>query len=177
MTRQQAIAALADFAGPLGPFESLEELLKRKEEWIVTSGRELADALLDILIHPLDDNELRSATRENFEGELSEVLQLLGKRDPLPFLQTIGPYLTNPHARPTIIEVVGALGAQEGIDWLEPLLSDERLTSDELIRLACALGEIGGDRARALLEHMRHSYPGETEALQREIDVALQSSC
>src|SRR5262249_30790576 len=156
-----------------GPFQSLEEQLSRKEEWIATSGRELADALLDVLLHPPDDNELRSATRENFVGELSEVLVLLGKRSPLHFLQTIGPYLANSHARPTIIEVVGALGAPEGLDWLEPLLDDADLTNDELLRLAGAIGEIGGDRARTLLERMRHhSYPGETGVLQHEIDVA-----
>ena len=50
------------------------------------------------------------------------------------------------------------------------------LTEDELIRLACALGEIRGLEARILLERMQSSVSCEMKGVHREIDIAFQQS-
>jgi hypothetical protein len=175
MTREEVIEKLVQFASPLGPFESLDARLRYKEEWITSSGADLVDMLLDLLTHPPALTDIRPATSEGFEFENSQLLALLGHHDPVGLLEKIGPLLTNNQARPTAIEVIGALQAQEGIRWLVPLVGNVNLTEDELIRLAAALGEIAGPDARLLLEQMRSLTSVEMVDVLREIDIALQS--
>jgi hypothetical protein len=177
MTREQTIAALANWAGSLGPFESLDEQLVRRDAWIAAAGPALIDTLLDILAQPPNEDEVRPATQENLAIELSDVLALVALRDPLVALQKLGPYLANAQARPTIIEVIGSLGLPQGISLLKPLVYDKALTEDVLVRVAGALGEIGGDQACSILREMRHSHSHNMVMLQREIDIALQSAC
>lgn len=175
ITRQQMIAILVDFAGPLGPFESLDERLDRRDQWVTTADNTVIDALLNVLVYPPDESEIYPVTREGFELHLSELLVLLGRHDSSYTLEKIGPYLSNELARPTVIEVIGGLGSQQGISWIKPLLNEENLTEDELVRLACALGEIGGAEAHRLLKQMRASSSTEMKDLHREINIALQS--
>jgi hypothetical protein len=175
MTRKEVIKKVAQLSGPLGPFESLDERTRQRNEWAAAGEDEVIDLLSDILVNPPDAAQFRQATSEDFELELSELLILLGQHDPTQLIQKIGPLLTNGRARPTIIGVIGALGVEDGIRWLTPLVESAQLTGDELVRLAGALGEIGGPAARLLLEQMRASTPaGMTDVLQ-EINIALQS--
>ena len=174
MAISELIPQLVGFSGPLGPLESLEERIRRREEWIAATESDIVGLLLEILIHPPNVAELRPATRDDFEQEITEVLTLLGQRDTSSFLQRVGPLLVNDQARSTLIEVTGALRRQEGIYWLRTLLDSVELTEDELIRLASALGEIGGLEARMLLERMRLSVSSEMKGVHREIDIALQ---
>jgi hypothetical protein len=176
MTRQQIISDVSYFASPLGPFNSLDVLLGRRDAWVASMDNQALDGLLDVLVHPPSEAEIGRVTLEDFEGEVSEILSLLGQRDPLHLLEKVGPFLQDWQARPTIIEVIGSLRRQEGIRWLTPLFQVGDMTNDELIRLAGALGEIGGADARSLLEKMRISHPNAPSDLQREIDVALQSA-
>lgn len=173
MTIDELIQQLVGFSGPLGPLESLEERIRRRDKWVAAMENDIVDLLLEVLIHPPDVAELRPATREDFEIEITEVLTLLGQRDPYSFLHRVGPLLVNDQARSTLIEVIGALQQHEGIYWLRPLL-DVELNEEELIRLACALGEIRGLEARMLLERMRSSVSSEMKGVHREIDIALQ---
>ncbi|MDF0668204.1 MAG: hypothetical protein P0119_19335 [Nitrospira sp.] len=174
MTRGEVIKQLAGFSGPLGPLESLEERIRRRDKWLAVTDSDIAGLLLEVLMHPPDVAELLPATRDDFELEISEVLTLLGQRDPSSFLERVGPLLVNDRARPTLIEVIGALRRQEGIYWLRTLLNSAELTEDEHIRLACALGEIKGLEARMLLERIRLSISSEMKSVRREIDIALQ---
>jgi hypothetical protein len=174
MTISELIQRLVDFSGPLGPLESLEERIRRRNEWVAGTDSDIVELLLEVLIQPTGVAELRPATRDDFELEITEVLTLLGQRDTSNFLQRVGPLLVNDQARPILIEVIGALQGQEGIYWLKTLLDSVELTEDELIRLACALGEIGGLETRMLLERMRLSVSSEMKRGHREIDIALQ---
>jgi len=176
MTRGELINQLAGFSGPLGPLESLEERIRRRDEWVAATESDIVGLLLEVLMHPPDVAELLPATRGDFELEISEVLTLLGQRDPSSFLERVGPLLVNDQARSTLIEVIGALQRQEGIYWLRTLLDSVELTEDGLIRLACALGEIKGLEARVLLERMRSSISSEMKSVHREIDIALQGT-
>lgn len=176
MTIGELIQQLVGFSGPLGPLESLEERIRRRDNWVAAMESDIVELLLEVLIHPPDIAELRPATREDFEIEITEILTLLGQRDPYGFLQRVGPLLMNDQARSTLIEVTGALRRHEGIYWLRTLLDSVELKEDELIRLACALGEIRGLEARMLLERMRSSVSSEMNGVHREIDIALQQT-
>jgi len=172
--RQKAIAILKDFAGPLGPFESLDEQIERREVWASTADNQVIDAFLDILVHPPDQNEICPITQDSLEAELSELLVLIGQHNPSDVLEKIAPYLANEQARPTVIEVIGGLRLEAGISWLKPLIENKNLTEDELIRLACALGEIGGKEALDLLQQLRASSSEIMTDLQKEIDIAIE---
>lgn len=176
MTIGELIQQLAGFAGPLGPLESFEERIRRRDEWVAATESDIVGLLLEVLIHPPPVAEIRPATRDDFESEITEVLTLLGQREPSSFLQRVGPLLVNDQARSTLIEATGALRRQEGIYWLKTVLDSVELTEDELIRLACALGEIRGLEARMLLERMRSSVSSEMKGVHREIDIALQGT-
>lgn len=174
MSIYELIQQLAGFSGPLGPLESIEARAKRRDEWVATMEMDIVELLLEILMHPPDVAELRPATREDFESEITDVLIILGQRNPLGFLKRAGTLLVNDQARPILIEVIGALRRQEGVYWLRTLFDSAGLTEDELIRLACALGEIRGLEASMLLERMRSSISSEMKGVHREIDIALQ---
>lgn len=176
MTIGELIQQLVGFSGPLGPLESLEERIRRRDEWLAETEGDIVGLLLEVLIHPPDVAEIRPATRDDFELEITEVLTILGQRDPSSFLERVGPLLVNDQARSPLIEVTGALRRQEGIYWLRNLLDSVELTEDELIRLACALGEIRGLEARMLLERMQSSVSSEMKGVHREIDIAFQQS-
>jgi hypothetical protein len=175
MTRSQLIRKLADFAGPLGPFETLEARAELRNQWLITADETLLDTLLDILVHPPDLKEFRPATGEDIDVELTEIFVLLGRHNPLELLRRVGPLLKNKKARSTIIEVIGAMKQQEGITWIKPLLDEKSLNEDELVRLAGAFGEIGGPEARLLLKQMRSSTSPKLTDVMEEIDIALQA--
>jgi hypothetical protein len=173
MERERLIATLADFAGPLGPFQTCEELERRRQVWLDQLDDRETETLLSLLTDPPRPAEYRPASWEEFELDVTDSLIALGQRDPLQFMKLLGPLLENGRARPAIIEVIGALGLHEGIYWLKPLVSNPQLTTDELVRLACSLGEIGGPEARSLLKQMRALPGAANPELQREIEIAL----
>jgi hypothetical protein len=173
-TRTDVIAKLVRLSGPVGPFRSFEALLREKDEWLAAAEPSLVGTLLDILLDPPSDVELASARREDFDGELGEALAHVGARDPIEFLARVRPHLDAESARPTLIEAIGALGRPEGTEALAPLVDDPRLSGDERVRLAGALGEIGTPEARRLLNELRARYAGAAPELDREIEVALQ---
>jgi hypothetical protein len=174
MTIDELIQQLASLSGPLGPLESLEGRIKRRDELVAAMESDIVGLLLEVLMHPPDVAALRPATRGDFELEIADVLTLIGQRDPSEFLKRVGPLLVNDQARPILIEVTGALRRQEGVYWLRTLFDSVQLTEDELIRLACALGEIRGIEASTLLERIRSSVSSEMTGVHREIDIALQ---
>lgn len=178
MVREEVIGKLAQLAGPLGPFETPETRQQEQETWfnhLQIALPELIEHLLDALIHPPEAMEIHPAGHEDFEFELSGLLTLLGQRDPGAMLERIGPLLANKEARPAVIEIIGGLQTEEGIRWLAPFVYATQLTEDELIRLACALGEIGGASAKLLLEQMQQSVPAEMTDVFDEIDIALHA--
>lgn len=102
-------------------------------------------------------------------------VEIAAQRDPRRTVATLGPWLGDRNARPILVEAIGAIGADDGLRWLAPLVGDPSLSEDEAIRLACALGEIGGDEGRALLEDLRESTPDAWQAVKAEIDLACEA--
>ncbi|MFT3771448.1 MAG: hypothetical protein QM820_39035 [Minicystis sp.] len=142
---------------------------------MAAADRSLIDAALDVILHPPEHAELTPATREDVEIELRQMIELFAAPDPEPVVEALGPWLKDRRARPILVETIGALGALEGLRWLAPLVGDASLEEDEAVRLACALGEIGGPEAESLLERMSASPQAEWPSVRREIDIALGS--
>jgi hypothetical protein len=172
-TRRELIQVLADFAGPLGPFRALEEMEERRSAWL--DGLRASDlpALLDLLRSPPAPAEYSPATADDFELELTDAVTAAAAGDPEPSLALMTPLIQDDRARGAVIDVIGGLQLARGLELLAPLVIDARLTSDERVRLACALGDIGGDDARALLRALQTRSDGESDVLA-EIDIALQ---
>jgi hypothetical protein len=55
-------------------------------------------------------------------------------------------------------------------------MQGRRLGEDDLVRLAGALGEIGGDEACRLLAQLRQAVTPAQRELRREIDIAVQAA-
>jgi hypothetical protein len=174
MARREVLSTVLDFLGPLGPFESADERTSREESWARAAGPSTVNDLLDLVIHPPQPSELERAAPAEFEYALSRFLSLIGARNTADFLGRIGPLIGVPAARPTLIEVIGALGAQEGFAWIAPLVEASELSEEEEIRLAGAIAEIGGPQARTLLEQLRARTPSAHRRAMEEIDIASQ---
>jgi hypothetical protein len=173
--RQGTLDSMLGFLGPLGPFGDAEKRDRRLEIWAKDFGLGVLDDLLDLAVHPPSASSLGRIMPDEFEYTLSRVLSLIGAQDSVAFLQRAAPLIRLSAARPTIIEVIGAIGAQEGLPWLIPLVEASGLSEDEETRLACAIGEIGGPQAGALLERLRaRTPPGHRRTLE-EIEIASES--
>lgn len=170
-TREELVDRLADCAGPLGPFRTPEQRQSDCDAWHARLLVEDLPALLDIAAVPPPESAYRPATWDEFELELIDAMAACGKRSPGQALDAVGAFLANPRARPTAITVIGVLGLAESLPLLATLIPHS-LTVDELVRLACALGDIGTDPARGLLEQLV-SLPGADNAdVQSEMAIA-----
>jgi hypothetical protein len=149
---------------------------RREEIWAADIGAGAVEQILDLIIRPPLPAELRGITPEDFEYELSRILTMIGARSPTTLLARIGPLLSQTIARGTIIEVIGSLGIEEGLGWLKPLIDDCSLTEDDAIRLACALGEIGGSAASALLNRFEAATGQERTRVLDEIGIAREAA-
>lgn len=172
--RAALIADLTDFAGPLGPFERAEDKERRREKWLAGLDAGAIDPLLGILTERPTPRESGNVPWEDLEWTLVAALAAAGSHDPHGFLERIGPLLASEPARPALLDVFGELGLQDGIRWLAPLIESTPLTPDELVRLACSLGEIGGTAARGLLERIRGLPGADAAEVRQEIETALR---
>jgi hypothetical protein len=177
MTRTETLNAILDFAGPLGPFQEPDDLDRREEAWAASADAPTLEQVLDLVVHPPSRGELGTMAPEVFEFELSRILTMIGSRSPSSFLARVSPLLADTRARPTIIEVIGSLGVEEGLSCLGPLIEDEErgLAPEDATRLACALGEIGGARSLTLLDRLEATTPAERRRVLDEIAVAREA--
>lgn len=175
MARADTLRALLLMLGPMAPFESLHEREARDSNWISTVDASAADDLVDLALHPPAPSELGRVSAIEFEGHLADVLARVGARDPKYWLPRLGQLLDTRIARPTAIEAIGAIGASQGLTWFRPLVDKTDLSDDESTRLACALGEIGGDEAERLLERLRDRTSPNSGRVLEEIQIALDA--
>jgi hypothetical protein len=172
ISRTQAIDAMAKFAGPLGPFVSPEQREHDRDLWHAQLTSTDLPQLLDIAVAPPPASAYAPATWDQFELELIDSLAAAAKGNELRAQDAFAPLLANSQARPTLITVLGMLGAEESVAALDSLIP-QHLTLDELIRMACALGDISAPAARGVLERLRSLPEAADLQLQSEIDIAL----
>ena len=175
MTREAALAAIAHLEAPLGPLCTPEEAEADEHAWAEAQDEGMLDALLDLAAHPPSPAERGALDPEQFEYGLSRVLTLLGLRRPGGLRARAAALLDRPPARATLIEVIGAMRDPAGASLLAPLADEPDLSEEEAVRLACALGEIGGEAAAASLRRLE-SHPGSAAPrAAREIEIAWES--
>jgi hypothetical protein len=175
MSKDDVLAVLADFAGPLGPLQSPEERDARKQQWMDTVEMSAVDQLLAVLLRSCRPRELERLDKDDVEFELTELLIGVGRRDDDATLIRVAPLLDIAQARPVLIDVIGGLRSQAGLPLLERVMREPDLSEDETVRLACALGEVGGGRARELLTVLQQRFTDLPAAVAQEIDIALQA--
>lgn len=168
-TRAEIIEMLCQFAGPLGPFLSMEERAAQRSAWHASLPPESLSTLLDIAQDPPPPLAIPASSRDFFEFELMSALEAVGRRNPATFAQRSTSLMSNPQARPVLIDTLGGLGTP-ALASIEALLSIPNLTDDELTRTAGALAEIGGAEAVMLLERMRNSFGHGRPAVVEQID-------
>lgn len=172
MHRDEVIATLVGLAAPLGPFTTHDERLEQQDRWVDEGGAALLEALVDLIAAPPPAERLGDASPEDWSILLVEVAGTLGNRHPDLALERLLPLLDDQRARATAIDVLGGVGDMRAVPELQRLVRSRRLDTDELMHIAGALGEIGGEAACDALRLLRESA-AEGE-LRQEIDVALE---
>jgi HEAT repeat protein len=175
--RDQIIAMLDVLAGPIGPQTSLDERLERQDRWVDEGGVDLLEALLEVVASPPPEAQLQHTSIDDWNTLLIEVAGVLGKRYSEVALQRFLPLLDDDHARTAAIDIVGSVGDARAVPRLGQLMQDRRLGDDDLVRVAGALGELGGDEACRLLAQLRQAVTPAQQELRREIDIAVQVAC
>lgn len=176
ISRDDAIAALDRFAGPLGPMTSPEERLDEQARWVASGGAELLEILVGLVASPPADDRLRHAGVDDWTHVLVEAAGALGHRHPEVALPRLLPVLDDARARGTAIAILGGVGDARAVAPIGQLIRAGALGSDDLVRAACALGEIGGTEACQLLAQLQQSLaPGQGE-LRQEIEIAVQAA-
>ncbi len=175
MTEEQALRALASLGEPLGPLRTPADAEGSDRAWAAAAGSDAIDAFLDLLARP--PSRLAGRSPDSFEYEVSRGLTLLGSIHPQALLDCASERLGDPRLRPTLIEVLGTLPHERSLALLARLAEPgQDLSEEEAVRLACALGEIGGRRARRLLETLRGHPAGSRPRVIAEIEVAISCS-
>lgn len=173
MNRDEVIEALASFAGPLGPMTTLEERLERQDRWVDQAGPELLAALAGIVDSP---PQPLPASSDDWEVLVVEIASKAGAAHPDEALAQFLPLLQRPGARAIVVDALGGVADARAVSALGELLARADLTEDDRIRIAGALGDIGGDEACRLLRGMKAAAAPEEDELHQEIDIALSSA-
>jgi HEAT repeat protein len=174
MHRDEVIETLAGLAAPLGPFTTHDERLQRQDRWVDAGGVELLEALVDLIASPPAEDRLGATNVEDWTSVLVEVAGTLGARHPDVALRHLLPLLDHERSRGAAIDVLGAAGDARAVPELERLVRGGQLGTDDLVHVAGALGEIGGEHACRLLEQMRAAVPPDQDELLEEIEIALE---
>ncbi|MBC7974962.1 MAG: hypothetical protein H7138_08245 [Myxococcales bacterium] len=166
-----------DLLGPLGP---MGDPAQREQEEVAWATRAAGDtsaiaALIDLVRNPVTADERGRVSNEALQAQLVHILALVGVRAPETVLERVGLLTNEKGARPTAIEVLGAIGDPAGLRWLAPLVDARDLSEDEAAWLASALGDIEDPEAKPLLERLRSQTLPERAAVLREIQIALDS--
>jgi hypothetical protein len=174
--RNEIIETLDTLAGPLGPQTSLDERLERQDRWVNEGGVDLLEALLGVVALPPSEEQLQYSSLDDWNTLLVEVTGALGKRYPDVALRRLLALLDDDHARAAAVDILGSIGDARAVPRLGQLMQGRRLGEDDLVHLAGALGEIGGDEACRLLAQLREAATPAQQDLQREIDIAVQAA-
>lgn len=165
-TADSLLAALTRLTGPLGPFTTPAQ--RRADEKRLLAGLDAGalDDLLDLAERPPGHD------RPDLEPLLREAVAAAGRHAPRRAIERVVPMLDDSTLRPFAVDVLGSLGHGDAVAFLDHLVRRTALTDDELERVACSLGEIGGPQAVVVLTRLR--TPAAPASVTREIDIALQ---
>lgn len=167
------VKQLIELAGPLGPFGTgvhTDSLLR-----VLKAGKPLEAA--ERILYAVGTNPTLppNILKRDFEFAVSEVLSELSEQDSVRRRLENG--LWDVNLRLVVIDALAMLANSASGAALAALasteLSDSFLKEDELIRLASALGSVGGSEARVAVEALlAHPF---SEAVLRELEIAREA--
>jgi DNA-binding transcriptional ArsR family regulator len=174
MTRQDAINALLFMLRPLGPEGDPTQREEEEAAWAIRAADDAQTmcVLIDLARSPPHPNEHARVTEDAFQTQLSHVLALAGAHAPAIVLEQVGPLTDDAKSRAIAIEVIGAIGAPDGLRWLAPLVDSGDISDDEAEWLASSLGDIGTAEASGLLDQLASRAVGRHASVKREIEIA-----
>lgn len=176
MTREEIVARVRDLAGPLGPFQSLDEQQRRTDDWLRSMGDEAIDGLLGLIEAPPSADELRGTEDDVFTDVVGELLCRVAKLRPVESVPRLAALLANDRARQFAADSLGSSGSRQAQREIAGYLeAHPDLPPDEVLTLAEAVAEVGGPEAAALLGAMRDSLgtgPG-AQPVRNRIDEFL----
>jgi hypothetical protein len=174
MNRDALLAKLAELAGPLGPLVSVSERRDAQDRWADEGGLALLDTLTDLLLERPLAEVVPAADVDDVEILVVEILARISGRDPDRARSQLQRLLRVPSARGVAIDVLGASGGMPAVGLLASLRRETTLDAATQLRLAGALGEIGGDEACAELRALASTAATDDTELLQEIKIAQQ---
>jgi hypothetical protein len=174
MNRSEIISRLIELAGPLGPLGTEDA---REQVRSAVMGREPITAASAVLDAVAAQPELPSnVSREEFEFAAAELLAEVGEQPGVLDLFIRG--LEHSALRVVLLDAIALLAARAAAPALAALaraqVPDPSLSSRELVRLASALGCVGGAEALAVVEELR-AHRGWPPEVARELEIAYEA--
>lgn len=172
MTRRDHLACLIDeLSGPLGPMTSPAERAAEITLFLATVGPGDVEALTEVLFEVARNRDPGDLWADQRELLAQEALTSASGEAPLNTLAVMTDALRDLATRGTALDMIGALGLAAGVKSIVAVLGQQP-SEDDLIRAAAALGEIGGEAARAALATVAELMPG-SRPVQEEVLAAL----
>jgi hypothetical protein len=170
LTRDELIAIVADFAGPVGPLREPEDQERAFYARLAAATAEDLETLAGLIGSPGEvpgpDGD------ESWAHALEEALVTVGARHVALAMDRVTTRLVPGAAgRGIAIAVIGRLRAPASLAALRDLVDDASLTDPEIEELAGAVQQVGGPEAVAVLRTMQERF-GDRPA-RREIDMCL----
>jgi len=179
MTTQDLIDHLNRFIAPVTPFDTTDysdplAIDKLREQWFATVEKEDVCRSLAEIITAQKPSEWPD--REwMYYLEICQTGGLLRHSEHAYHLMNkIIPLLSDKNKRTLVIQVLGELGVEESVSYLEKLPINE-LSEEQLTDLAATVGMIGGQHSRGFLNTLKDNIYAQSPVVQREIAIALEN--
>lgn len=170
--RTDIVEALADLAGPLGPFTTPAQRRADVTAFLATIGASDVSALAGLLLDAARASDPADPWADQHALLLQEALTVAAEAaGPAAVLDTMTTALGDRVTRGAALDAIGALGVADGVPAILAVLEDTP-SEDDLVRAAAALGEIGGDPAETGLHRIRDHAP-DSAAVRTEVEAAL----
>jgi hypothetical protein len=158
MTRADVASRVRDLAGPLGPFQSLEDQLSATDDWLLSLGDGGVDELLDLITAPPSAGERGRADDDSFTAVVAELLCRLALLRPAASVPRLVPYLDSDRTRSFAADALGSSRSPVAQRELAAhLLAHPDLAPDQVLPLVEAVAEVGGPETAPALRAVRDS--------------------
>lgn len=175
MTPEQVLAAIIAVAAPGGPWGNEEQIARRRQDLLAGDPVIAANQLLTAVALGSSLPESVPVTWDDLNVEIADLLADLAADERVRGLLVQS--LDDAPIRVVVLDALALRADPGAAPALTRLAAEQRerpfLPEDELIRLASALGSVGGPEARA--EVLRLSARSWTPAVDRELMIARQA--
>jgi hypothetical protein len=174
MTREELLAQIWKEARPLGVFGSEEERALESQKWLENVQPEWIDLFVDIFVHPPNYSTHQGKEDLGWYYTTVRALKECATKFPSMFLQKLGAGLSSDGARRWLLRAMAIPNMTDALPLIESLVERVRLSEEDLVTVIGTVREIGGQKARLLLEKTEGTIPSSMATAQREIHNALR---